>query len=257
VSGGDLLFYLCALVALTGALSSALRHDLRRAARSLLAAAAAVTALLALLGAPLVAALLGAVVVAAFVVLQRKGVSISIPGPGPDMEGVAGSQDEASAPTGRVRAALLVLAFLVIASRVVLMARWPLLAVPAAPRAVTWLPAVSLPHYLVTALVLFGIGVFAAITRRTAAGVGMGIALMHAAVAVGIAAEAHFVGGGSEVQLLVALVVAFAAASAMAAASLGSRSGDFAHDSDAAKRIATGISTVMVGLTLALLAGAW
>ena len=278
MSEADQRFYIFALIVLMGALSSALRHDLRRAVRSLLAAGAGVSGLLALLGGPLVAAPLAALVVAASVVMWR----LAPGGPGEDGRAVrrdgvtvpAGAGEDAadvgydgtSPPIGRVPAALLVLAFFVIALRVVLMARWPLLAatrvapsaadVPAMP-AVSWFPPVSLPHYFVTALALFCIGLFAATTRRGAAGVGIGATLLYAAVTVVLVAAAHFVNGAGDTTLLAVLAIVLATVLSTGVALAGSPSSDPPHDSVAARRVGTGIFMVLSAVTLALLAGAW
>jgi len=245
MSGGDALFYAFALVALGAALSSALRHDLHRAARSLKTAGIGVTGLLALAGASLAASLLGAVVIAGHAMLGR-----------------AQSTDDNAAgrdavPGGRVRASLLVLAFLVIVARVVLMVRWPVVSTAAGAQGATWIPPVGLPHYLLAALALLCVGLFAAITRRSGAGIGMGVALMQAAAAVAIAAAAAFSDGGSDARLLAAALIVLAAVGATAAVRVGNRYDDFAHDSAAAQGVATGISVVLAGVTFALLAGSW
>jgi NADH:ubiquinone oxidoreductase subunit 6 (subunit J)/NADH:ubiquinone oxidoreductase subunit K len=243
--GGDALFYLLALVALAGALSSALRRDLERAAQSLKTTGAGVAGLLALAGATLAASLLAVVVVAGHVLVSRRqgAGEVSIGGE--------------AVPGGRVRASLLVLAFFVIVARVVLMVRWPAVAGAEVAAVASWVPPVGLPHYLVAALSLFCVGLFAAITRRSGAGVGMGVAVMQAAVTVAVATGAGFAADGSDARLLAASTVLLGCAVAAAAIRVGDRYGDFLHDSDTAQRIAIELSTVLAVVTLAMLAGAW
>jgi len=291
MSGGDVLFYVFAIVAAGGGLASSLSCDLRRAVGWLLACGVGVAGLLALANAAYVAGLLGVLVVTSFLLMRRRtqgGSRVQAGEASASAAGIDGAEGfvrnvehvetEGAAPqpaagtpaapdaialasVGRVRAALLVLAFFVIALRAVLIVRWPLLAVPtSAPgtaASVAWIPAVSLPHYLVTVLVLFCVGVFAAVTRRSASGIGMGIALMHAAVAVGLCAAARFVGGGSDMEALAVTAVVVATIAAVTTYVADSREGSVARESEAAGVVATTFATVLGGVTLALLAGAW
>ena len=244
----DAFFYLLALAAVAGSLSAALAPGLRRAAWSLVFVSGTLAGLFALLGAPVVATLQAGVVIAAAAALEHFA---------PRHSGGEATATATDAPVRLWRATLPVLALLVLLARAVLMARWPLSAAASASRATAraaffGLPAVGLAHYLVTALLLFSIGLLASVTRRSVAGVAVGIQLMSGAAVLAIVAFAHSVGDGSDARMLAALVVAVSALRCAVVA----RAGAIESPSIAAQRLAGALATVLAGLTLALLAGA-
>lgn len=270
MSVADLLFYVLAFLALAGALVAALSPGLRRAAWALTAAAGVLAALSALLGAWLVAVLQVSVVVAAATGLgylatlpgvspDAKGDSPVAEGASPDAEGaspvaeaVSTDTEEASpdtatdAPQRLLPAVAVVLAFVVLLSRAVLMVRWPLIETS---RVVS---VVGLPHVLLASLLLFSAGLLAAITRRSAAGIAIGAALMTEGAVLGLVAVSHFVGGSDDGRSLAALVVLLGALSAWT----GLHHGRLQAVARESRRISDGLLLVVAAVTLALLAGA-
>lgn len=252
----DLMFYGLALLATCAALVGALAGDLRRASTGLLVVRAAMAALSVLLGLIAVAAAQVAVALAT-IALERRSRR-------------GGSEDvlTADAPPRRWRAALPVLALFVLASRAVLMARWPILAAaPPAPVVVVALPlaTVGFPHCIVTALLVWSIGLFACTARRTADGIGIGVAIMGTAAVLAVVAISRFVSGAEEGRLLAVLVVGLSAlppwlavllrraASPPASSSLHPE-----HDpGSTGARLAGTLSAVVAAIAVALLAVAW
>jgi len=281
MSVADLLFCVLALTALTGAMVAALWPGLRRAAWALLIAAGALALLSGLLGAWQVAVLQACVVVAAATGLgylaTQQGVSqdaedasadpqsaspkaasaspdaeAELPDPARDGQaahdrvGVHKAHHAEDAPQRLWASVAVVLAFVVLISRAVLMARWPLLE---KSRVVSM---VGLPHVLLAGLSLFSIGLLAAITRRSAAGIAIGVALMTEGAVLALVAVSHFVAGSEDGTMLAALVVVLAAV----AASIGLHHERLKAGVPESGRVADGLLTVVAAVTLALLAGA-
>jgi hypothetical protein len=242
MSGHDVLFYLFSLAAVGSALVSALRADLFRAAAAALLGGAAVTGLLGLAAAPLCATITGACVVAGYAAIRRAGVPA-----GPAV-------DAASTLASRLQSAALVAAFFAIAARSVLIVRWPFVEDARRATAVA-LPPVALTHFVVVALALLSTGLFAALVRRSVAGVGLGLATASAAVVLMLASASRFVGQSGEAGQLAAVVAVLAAATGTATLRLGN--GNLLGGSDAAWRAVGNLQAVLAGVTLALLASAW
>lgn len=76
---------------------------------------------------------------------------------------------------------------------------------------------VGLEHYLTVGALLFGLGVFAVMTRRNAVGLLMGVELILNAANVNFVAFARFVGHGLDGQVVAAFVIVLAAAEAAVA----------------------------------------
>jgi NADH:ubiquinone oxidoreductase subunit K len=241
----DFLFYAFSAVAIAAALACALRADLARAATAALVGGAAMTVLLGLAAAPVPATLVGACVLAGYTTWQR---SDALPQP---------AVDDASTLASRLRSAALVAAFFAIAARSILIVRWSFVETAPHPVSFAGLPPVSLTHYLIVALVLFAIGLFAAISRRTVAGVGLGLAHVAVATVLALASVSRFVGDSGEAAGLAALAAVAAMAAGAATIRVAAAAGDLLRSSDAAWRVAGSLSTVLAGLTLALLATAW
>jgi hypothetical protein len=244
VTSHDFLFYFLSLTAVGAALVSAIRADLSRAADAALVGGAAVAGLLGLASAPLPASLLGACVFAGYAARSRAR-QLAEP-----------ALDSASTLPSRLRAAALVAAFFAIAVRTVLIVRWPF-AEAGRGAAQAGLPAVALTHFVVVSLVLVAIGFYAAIVRRSVAGVGLGLAAATAAVVLMLASASRFVGEAGDASHLAAVVAVFAAATGMATLRVASGCGDLLRSSDAAWRVAGSLQAVLAGVALALLATAW
>ncbi len=76
---------------------------------------------------------------------------------------------------------------------------------------------VGLEHFLTVGAVLFGLGVFAVMTRRNAVGLLMGVELILNAANVNFVAFARFVEHGLDGQVVAAFVIVLAAAEAAVA----------------------------------------
>lgn len=76
---------------------------------------------------------------------------------------------------------------------------------------------VGLEHYLTVGALLFGLGVFAVMTRRNAVGLLMGVELILNAANVNFVAFARYVGHGLDGQVVAAFVIVLAAAEAAVA----------------------------------------
>jgi hypothetical protein len=244
VTGYDVLFYLFSLTAVGAALVSAIRADLSRAVGAALVGGTAVAGLLGLAAAPLPATLVGACVVAAYAA-RRRAVAAAEP-----------AFDAASTLASRLRAASLVAAFFAIAVRAVLIVSWPF-AEAGRGATLAGLPPVALTHFVVVALVLVAIGFYAAIVRRSVAGVGLGLATASAAVVLMLASVSRFVGEAGEAVHLAAVAAVFAAATGVAVLRTASSCGDLLRSSDTAWRVAGSLQALLAGVALALLATAW
>ncbi len=240
----DFLFYTFSLVSVGAALGSALRADLRGAATASLATGAALAVLLGLAAAPVAATLVGACVFAGHAIRHRAAYAAEP------------AIDAASTLTSRLRTAALLLAFFVIAARAVLIVRWPL-AKAAVSATAAGVSSVALAHYLLVALALLTIGLFAAITRRSVAGVALGLATASGAAVLALAAASRFVGANGEAAQLAAVVVAITAAAGLATERIARGCSELLRSSEVAWRVAGSLSTVVAGVTLALLATAW
>jgi NADH-quinone oxidoreductase subunit K len=76
----------------------------------------------------------------------------------------------------------------------------------------------TLAHYLVVAAVLFGLGLFTVVTRRSAVGMLLGIELILNAAALNFVAFNHFVADSAPAgQVFALLILAFAAGEAAVA----------------------------------------
>lgn len=240
----DFLFYLFALAAIAAALLAAMRADLSRAAGAALVGGTAIAGLLGLAAALLPASLVGACVVAGYAARQRAGA------------GTEPALDAASTLASRLRAAALVAAFFAIAVRSVLIVRWPF-AEAGRGASLAGLPSVALTHFVVVSLVLVAIGFYAAIVRRSIAGVGLGLATVSAGVVLMLASVSRFVGEAGEASQLAAVAAVFAAATGVATLRTASGCGDLLRSSDTAWRVAGSLQTLLAGVALALLATAW
>jgi NADH-quinone oxidoreductase subunit K len=76
---------------------------------------------------------------------------------------------------------------------------------------------IGLNHYLVIAVLLFGMGLFAVITRRNAVAVLMGVELILNSANINFVAFSRFVTGGLSGQLFAIFVIILAAAEAAVA----------------------------------------
>ncbi len=75
----------------------------------------------------------------------------------------------------------------------------------------------GLEHFLTVGALLFGLGVFAVLTRRNAVGLLMGVELILNAANLNFAAFARYVEHGIDGQVLAAFVIVLAAAEAAVA----------------------------------------
>lgn len=172
--------------------------------------------------------------------------------------GAVGADNESELVDGhefvrRAPAVVLLAAFFVLVLRALLIARWPLPSSGSAAAAV--LPtALSLPHFLVTALVLFCLGMFAAATRRSVAGVEVGIRVMVGAVALTLVAFSCFVVGGEEGGTLAGLLVAIAAVWRVVGRHFLGNSSPLS-DRSTSERVGTTLLAMVAGVALLLLAG--
>jgi hypothetical protein len=248
VTSHDFLFYFLSLAAVGAALLTAIRADLTRAADAALVGGAAVAGLLGLASAPLPASLLGACVFAGYAARSRARPPAALL--------AEPALDSASTLPSRLRAAALVAAFFAIAVRSVLIVRWPF-ADAGTGAAPAGLPAVALTHFVVVSLVLTAIGFYAAIVRRSVAGVGLGLATASAAVVLVLASVSRFVGEAGDASHLAAVVAVLATATGAATLRVASGCGDLLRGSDAAWRAAGAVQAVLAGVALALLATAW
>lgn len=74
--------------------------------------------------------------------------------------------------------------------------------------------SVGLGHYLTVAAVLFGLGLFTALTRRNAVGVLLGVELILNAAALNFVAFGHYGGGGGEGMIFTVFIIVLAASEA-------------------------------------------
>jgi hypothetical protein len=246
VSGHDVVFYVLSLAAVGAALASALRADLSKAGKAALAEGAALAGLLGLASAPAVAALAGLGIVLGYAAMTR-GVE--------EPAAAEAAFDDAATLAGRLRTAALVAAFFIVTARSVLIVSWPFAHLPTRTAAAA--APVALAHFLVVSLLLVSIGFFAVISRRTIAGVGLGLASASGGAALALASVSRFVGSSGEAAQLAALVVVFAAGAALIAVRAMGGGRDFVRSSDTAWNVAGSLSAVLAGVTLALLATAW
>jgi NADH-quinone oxidoreductase subunit K len=76
---------------------------------------------------------------------------------------------------------------------------------------------VGLVHYLTVGAILFGLGIFAVMTRRNAVGLLMGIELILNSANVNVVAFGRFVAHGVDGSVIAAFVIVLAAAEAAVA----------------------------------------
>ncbi|MCL2824924.1 MAG: NADH-quinone oxidoreductase subunit NuoK [Polyangiaceae bacterium] len=73
---------------------------------------------------------------------------------------------------------------------------------------------ITLPHYLIVAAILFGLGLFCIVTRRHAVGILLGVELILNAAALNFVAFEHFVAGGITGQVFTVFIICLAASEA-------------------------------------------
>ncbi|HEX9102044.1 MAG TPA: NADH-quinone oxidoreductase subunit NuoK [Polyangia bacterium] len=73
---------------------------------------------------------------------------------------------------------------------------------------------IGLPHFLVVAAILFGLGLYTVVTRRNAVAMLMGVELILNAAALNFVAFAHYVAGSVGGMVFALFVIVLAAAEA-------------------------------------------
>jgi hypothetical protein len=255
VSAHDVVFYALSLAAVGAALVAGRTAGLSKACKAGLIEGAALAGLLGLASAPAAAALTGSCVVLGYAAMKRSERGTAAGVEPATFASRDAPLDDAATLASRLRTAALVTAFFVIAARSVLIVSWPF--AHAAPRAAAAIPSAALANFLVVSLLLVSIGFFSAISRRTVAGVGLGLLGASGGVALALASASRFVASGGEAAPLAALVVVIAAGATAITVRAAGGGGDLARSSDTAWNVAGSLSAVLAGVTLALLATAW
>src|SRR6266705_5593312 len=73
---------------------------------------------------------------------------------------------------------------------------------------------ITLDHFLVLSLIIFGLGLFTVLTRRNAIGILMGVELILNSANINYLAFAHYSAGGYDGQIFALFVIMLAAAEA-------------------------------------------
>lgn len=81
----------------------------------------------------------------------------------------------------------------------------------------SWFTHISLQHFLIISVVVFGLGIAIILTRRNAIAVLMGIELVLNASCLNFVAFAHYGDGGQHGQIIALFVIVIAAAEAAVA----------------------------------------